>query len=119
MMASIMRRLLWCRTTQIQIRGPRGSCSASSARMTRGTVPMAKSQTLGPSMTKVLKTLLEDLGGDRHARAARRHLDVAAAPPVAAQAEVNAPLVAVGLRQQHRSGAVAEEDAGRADRSSS
>src|SRR5450631_2280383 len=67
---------------------------------------------LGAVHDEGVEALLEHLWADRHPGAAARHLDVVAAAPVAPQVESNAALPLVGLRQQHRAGAVPEEDAG-------
>src|SRR6185437_1480625 len=67
---------------------------------------------LGSVHDEGVESLLQHLGADGELGAAPRHLDVPAAAAVAPQVKVNAPRRLVGLREQHRARAVAEEDAG-------
>ena len=112
MIASSIRRLLWCRISRSRSDGTR-SCSRSSDRIVSGTVFTANSQTLGPFITNVFSRFSITSGLIGQARAAAGHLDVLAAAAVAAQVEVEAAIARRRVCvQQHRARAVAEEHAG-------
>ena len=93
MIASSMRRLLWCRTRRSRSAGAR-SCSASSERIVARDGVDGEVPDLGAVHGEGVEALLEHLRADGQARAAARDLDESAAAPVAAQVEVESPVVA-------------------------
>ena len=97
---------------QVEVARRERSCSASSERMTRGTVSTAKSQTLGPFMTKVLSRFSSTswLTGSRVPPPGTWMWRLPR--PSLPRWKWMRPARLVGLREQHGARAVAEEDAG-------